>query len=347
MGPPPGGGRLAECGACGAVLGGFIMRPAAPLRAAILVALIAGSTAWGDGTDVNSTAEGLTTTTTSPGATTIPAAPTLTPRYGAPAGAGGPRVLRVCTTGDDPPLTVYDSETKEFSGLTPTVLRQFARSVGSELEMLLTSGDMLAETLANESECILAGGGIAATAEWTDQFDASIPVLSLKRVPVFSRHNEERFKTFDSFGEAGVVVFESAASGRDASYGAELKEHGSLSDAKVEVLSTIGEVLACLKEYPKLPLVYFADNFNGETWAAACADLSHKGADVAPPLDDTANVVFLASRSEEGQGVMKALNRFLLGARATGLLEAWRREAFQPCPGTRGARCPWKPPALV
>merc|ERR1719507_156072 len=104
-----------------------------------------------------------------------------------------------------------------------------------------------------------------------------------------------------------------------------------MKEAGLEILPSTQEVFACLAKYPKLPVVMFSDVIEAEfRTASESSVLSSAGAkfDMPAEIDPESVMVYLANNSTEGMELLSELNRFLRGARATGLFEAWRREAY-------------------
>jgi len=244
--------------------------------------------------------------------------------------SSGPKVVKVCTTGDYPPLTSYNPITKEYSGLAPTVLKHFGPVYNYKIEFVRTTWATLNEDLESGSKCALAAGGITETRDRSAQFGVSIPLLTNKKVPIFSKENEGLFKSFTDIDQAGVTVLENEG-GTNEAFMKALRAKGMLSKPNVHVLSSSEATLACLAKYPKLPLVMFTDAIETQFRTAMPGTvLSDAGVSfVMPPdLNPVSYKVYLAAKSNEGTTLLKDLDRFLRGARATGLFEAWRREAF-------------------
>jgi len=127
---------------------------------------------------------------------------------------GGGRALRVCTTGDYPPLTSYDPSTEEFSGLAPSILRQFGSMYNYSITFVLTTWDAMHADLTNGTRCDLAAGGID-TEDRRSRFGVSVPVLTYKKVPLFSKENEAVFQTLDDINRTGVTILECEGSANE------------------------------------------------------------------------------------------------------------------------------------
>jgi len=255
---------------------------------------------------------------------------------------GGGRALRVCTTGDYPPLTSYDPSTEEFSGLAPSILRQFGSMYNYSITFVLTTWDAMHADLTNGTRCDLAAGGID-TEDRRSRFGVSVPVLTYKKVPLFSKENEAVFQTLDDINRTGVTILECEGSANEV-FVRELQRQGILSAPALEVLPSSKEVFACLEQYPKLPFVRFLDSTEME-YRTSLEDsgLSSAGADIELPerLNPKIFDVYLADKSTEaGRQVLGDLDRFLMGARATGLFEGWRRVAWETRYQGRNVTCP-------
>jgi len=252
------------------------------------------------------------------------------------------RVVKVCTTGDYPPLTSYDPITK-YTGLAPTVLRQFGRAYNYSIEFVHTTWSTLEDDLEGGSKCIMAAGGISETQRRSARFGVSVPLLSNAKVPIFSKVNEALFKSLADVDQAGVTVLENKG-GTNEAFAEALRAKGMLSEAKVHIVPDNGETWACMARYPKLPLVFFTDTIEAEFRASTKPTVySDAGLSFAMPVDvDFSNhKVFLTSTSADGMALLSDVNHFLMGARGSGLFEAWRREAFS-AKYSLVAECPWE-----
>lgn len=269
----------------------------------------------------------------------------------APASAGvgssGPRaagseaeVLRVCTTGDYPPLTSYDPATGAFTGLAPTVLENFGRSHNYSVEFVRTTWEDLEVALANASNCLLAAGGIIDRPARVANFGVSVPILENRKVPVFSKENEGMFLKFSDFDRASVTLLENL--GTDEVFAETLRSQGLLQKPSVKTVASSEEAYACIVQYPKLPLVMFADVIEVDFWAARDAALSTAGEAIELPdkVGSQGYQVYLANNSTAGMTALFELNRFLTGARAMGLFDAWEHAARDAVYEVPHAACP-------
>lgn len=253
----------------------------------------------------------------------------------------GTAVLKVCTTGDYPPFSSYDPETGQYTGLAPTIMRNFAAAISYSVEFVRTTWVDLSVDLDSGTTCLIAADGITLTPDREALFAVSSPLLTDKKVAVFSKANEHIFTNLETIDQPNVSVVENEG-GTNVEFVDLLREHGLLQSPRIEILSSTAEVYACLEQYPKLELVMFTDSLEVQ-YRTSQRDtvLSARGADIEIPacLNPETSKVFLAHNSTEGHVVIAELDRFLTGARATGVFEAWRRVAFNTTYRAPAANC--------
>eukprot|EP00418_Pyrodinium_bahamense_P003391 CAMPEP_0179017610 /NCGR_PEP_ID=MMETSP0796-20121207/3926_1 /TAXON_ID=73915 /ORGANISM="Pyrodinium bahamense, Strain pbaha01" /LENGTH=275 /DNA_ID=CAMNT_0020713341 /DNA_START=77 /DNA_END=904 /DNA_ORIENTATION=+ len=252
--------------------------------------------------------------------------------------------LRVCTTGDYPPLTSYDETTKEFLGFAPALLRRFGTLYNYNIKFVRTAWPVLAADLAVGSKCLLAAGGIAKTHARLAQFVVSADLFSDRKVPIFSKANAARFRRLADLNQANVTVLENAG-GTNAEFVRELELNGILSRPSMKILQRNPDVFACLNKHTHRPLVMFTDQIEAQFRAGVNGSLlSDRGAlfDFPGRLDPETHKVFLAQNTKEGQSVMAQLNRFLADSRASGHLDRLKADAFSASYPPELSSCPLK-----
>ena len=97
-------------------------------------------------------------------------------------GLSSPSSVKVCTSGDYPPLTHFSKESG-FEGLAPEVLRHFAASHNYTVDFVLTPWADLTTFL--KTRCLLAAGGITWTRDRAEEFLVSVPLEADRKVPIF------------------------------------------------------------------------------------------------------------------------------------------------------------------
>lgn len=110
----------------------------------------------------------------------------------APANAGGPLQLRICTTGDYKPLTYLDPATGRYSGIDIDMAADLASHLGREPTFVATSWQTLMADVAAD-KCDIAMGGISVTAERAAVADFTDAYLSNGKTPLVAAVNAGRF----------------------------------------------------------------------------------------------------------------------------------------------------------
>lgn len=115
-------------------------------------------------------------------------------------------VLRICTTGDYPPLTFRDPA-GEFSGADVDMGRGLAGALGRDPVFVATTWPTLSQDLTG-GRCDIAMGGISVTAARADIGEFTQPYLSSGKVPIARSDSAQRFTTVDAINQPGVRVIE-------------------------------------------------------------------------------------------------------------------------------------------
>jgi cyclohexadienyl dehydratase len=117
------------------------------------------------------------------------------------------KTIRVCTTGDYPPVTSYDAGTGTFSGEDIALIEEFARNQGLGLEFVLTTWpSLLADLCAEQFE--IAVGGISRTEERQKLALVSRPLAITGKVALVRRGEEQRYGSLEAIDRPGTTVVE-------------------------------------------------------------------------------------------------------------------------------------------
>lgn len=125
----------------------------------------------------------------------------------APAWAGGPAPLRVCTTGDYLPLTYRDPVTGQYSGLDIDTATALAADLGRHVMFVPTTWPTLANDVGS-GRCDIAMGGITVTAARERVGEFTVPYLDSGKVPVVAAADADRLASIDQINTPGVRVIE-------------------------------------------------------------------------------------------------------------------------------------------
>jgi cyclohexadienyl dehydratase len=160
--------------------------------------------------------------------------------------------IRICTTGDYPPLTYYNPKTKMYSGFAVTVAKKFATSLNKKAIFIQTSWASLNDSL--KTKCDIAMGGITQTPSRAAIFNLSEHILPDRKAPIFSKQNSSNFMSFSAIDKIDVTIIENKG-GTNESYA-----QTNIKEATIRIVPENEQVYACLNKYPERKYVMFTDN---------------------------------------------------------------------------------------
>ncbi len=214
--------------------------------------------------------------------------------------------LRVCTTGDYPPLTSYDASTGEYKGFAISVAKEFAHKIQRKVEFVHSTWSTLSDDL--KTKCDIAMGGISYTPERASMFYLSTGVLSNQKAPVFSKANESTFKNLASIDQKGVTVIENKG-GTNQPFA-----ESYIRNAEVKILPTNAEVYACLNKYPQKKLVMFTDKievqYRADMKDSVLSDHGLKFDLNSISGNKVSQKVFMTNKTKDGKWLIKKMNSF-------------------------------------
>lgn len=126
------------------------------------------------------------------------------------ASAGGPPLLRVCTTGDYKPLTYRDPVTGQYSGIDIDMAVDLAAHLGREPVFVATTWAALAKDVNTPGRCDIAMGGITVTPARQQISEFTAPYLDGGKVPLVAQAGADAFGSIDQINTAGVRVIENS-----------------------------------------------------------------------------------------------------------------------------------------
>ncbi|BBY66903.1 cyclohexadienyl dehydratase [Mycolicibacterium helvum] len=128
-----------------------------------------------------------------------------------PAAAGGDQAtLKICTTGDYPPLTYRDQATGQYSGVDIEMASDLAAHLGRQPVFVATTWPTLMADLTSPGICDIAVGGITDTPERRRLANVTLPYLSSGKTPVVAAANAGRYSSIEDIDQPGVRVIENS-----------------------------------------------------------------------------------------------------------------------------------------
>jgi cyclohexadienyl dehydratase len=123
---------------------------------------------------------------------------------------GGPHALKVCTTGDYPPLTYRDPATGQYRGVDIDMANDLAAHLGRQPVFVATTWSTLVADLTSPGTCDIAVGGITDTPDRRRIADATLPYLASGKTPVVAEANAGRLSSIEDIDQPGVRVIENS-----------------------------------------------------------------------------------------------------------------------------------------
>ncbi|MBB6502561.1 transporter substrate-binding domain-containing protein [Pedobacter cryoconitis] len=115
--------------------------------------------------------------------------------------------ILIGTTGDYPPLTSFDTASKQFIGEDIELALRLGRHLGKRVVFVKTTWkDLNADLLAKKFD--LAIGGISINAARQKSFIFSAPLLMDRKVAIFRKQEQSKFVNFQAIDQAGIRIIE-------------------------------------------------------------------------------------------------------------------------------------------
>ncbi len=113
--------------------------------------------------------------------------------------------LRVGTTGDYRPFSIWDAHRGEFNGVDIDLARSFAKSQGREVVFVRTTWPTLMHDLtAGAFDVALSGISITPEREWDADF--SLPYYHGSKIPIVRCSDKTKWKNLDQFDRPHVRI---------------------------------------------------------------------------------------------------------------------------------------------
>lgn len=126
----------------------------------------------------------------------------------APSSKADDSALRICTTGDYPPLTYRDPTSGEYAGVDIDMGGDLAATLGRVPVFVPTTWPTLSEDVATPGRCDIAMGGISVTAARQRIGTFTTAYMSSGKVPITQDASAHRFTTLEAINQPGVRVIE-------------------------------------------------------------------------------------------------------------------------------------------
>ncbi|PSX08760.1 transporter substrate-binding domain-containing protein [Photobacterium angustum] len=228
--------------------------------------------------------------------------------------------LTVCTTGDYPPLTSFNSEKNTFEGFAPIVAANFAKHLNLNLAFTRTTWKDLSDDLKS-GKCDIAMGGITYTKDRSKDFYLSKSVAKNQKAAVFTKDNDELFNSFKDIDKKENTILENKG-GTNEKFANEI-----ISKATINVLESNLAVFDCFKKYQLSPYVMFTDSIEIQ-YRSKLSDsvLSNKGLGIALTNNPETYKVYMANKTESGEEIILAMNNFIDLNKAN--MKKWYQESL-------------------
>ena len=115
--------------------------------------------------------------------------------------------IRVGTTGDYPPLTLYDEKTHTFSGQDVDLLTKFAEQNNLKIDWVKTEWENLS-TDFQAGQFDVAIGGISATPKRANSFLFTVPLQRFGKTALVRCNDKSKYVSFDDIDKPIVTVVE-------------------------------------------------------------------------------------------------------------------------------------------
>ncbi|WP_119344788.1 transporter substrate-binding domain-containing protein [Facilibium subflavum] len=213
------------------------------------------------------------------------------------------RPLRVCTTGDYPPLTFYNAKTHTYEGFAINVMTAFAQSLKRPITFIHTTWPHLNQDLKHR--CDIAMGGITKTPARAKDFILSNNILPNTKAAIFSKKNEQNFKSLKDIDQKNVTILENEGGTNEVFANTHIK------NARIKILPQNLQVFACLNKYPEKPYAMFTDSIEIQ-YRTMQPDtlLSNKGIHLSGITDTPTYKIAMANKTKKGKQLIKAFNQF-------------------------------------
>ena len=174
--------------------------------------------------------------------------------------------LRVGTTGDFPPMTSRDPDTKNYVGYDIDAAGELAKDLGVEAAFLPADWKTLVNGIVADKYDIVMSG-VSMSLERAKVAGFTQPYLEFSTVPVLRKKNAERFKSWADIDQKGITVATTLgtvfdAQAREYFKAATLRQVEAPAAGNQEVLSGRADVTitsnidaaALTRRYPELAI---------------------------------------------------------------------------------------------
>uniref|UniRef100_A0A7S2SKR6 Solute-binding protein family 3/N-terminal domain-containing protein n=1 Tax=Mucochytrium quahogii TaxID=96639 RepID=A0A7S2SKR6_9STRA len=245
--------------------------------------------------------------------------------------------LRVCTTGDYPPLTYYNPKTVEWKGDAIIVATHFAKFINKSLTFVQVTWPTLSTTLA-AGKCDIAMGGISQTVDRANQFSLTEANRSNSKQPIFAKQDAKYFNGFSDIDTKEVTVIENKG-GTNEPFAKKV-----IKNAKIVIVETNQEAYACLnanaRSTNRTKLVMFTDSieidFRSSIKGSLLSGKGNRFTDI--PQDPRVGKVYMAQNNNRGSSLVKQFNDFYNTHQRN--FDDWYQEALKTEYPEEKVKCP-------
>ena len=137
-----------------------------------------------------------------------------------------PAILRVGTTGDYPPLTYYNPQTKQYQGTDIALIESFAHAEHRQIQFVKTTWSSLSQDLLS-NKFDLAIGGISVSPERQQDFLLSAPIGYSGKIPLVRCDDLKKYQTIAAINQSNVRVIENKG-GTNTAFATQYLTHAKL-----------------------------------------------------------------------------------------------------------------------
>lgn len=114
-------------------------------------------------------------------------------------------VIRVGTTGDFNPMTIRDPASRSYKGFEIDAAKQLGKDLGVKVEFVPTDWKtLIAGVIADKYDIVMSGTSL--NAKRAKAVGYTLPYVFVGTIPMTSKANAGRFKSWEDANKAGVTV---------------------------------------------------------------------------------------------------------------------------------------------
>ncbi|AUI86223.1 hypothetical protein BS333_07370 [Vibrio azureus] len=241
--------------------------------------------------------------------------------------------LTVCTTGDYPPLTSYNIDTRQYEGFAPVVVKNFAKHMNLKLEFQKTTWQQLSSDLMAK-KCDMAIGGITYTEGRNDLFYLTEPIIKSQKAVLFTKENAHLFKRFSDIDKRENVIIENKGGTN------EIYVNKIIKNADIKIIESNIAVFDCFEKYQEKPYAMITDSVEVEYRSNSSDSVfSNEGLNMELNHNPERYKVYMANQTTKGKAIILAMNDFIRTHRKE--VDHWFQESLSGTYHEDEAVCPF------